>query len=42
MAEEKKVAVEEKLSKPVPIKKGDYSVHIFLEEGRGLVPLPSK
>ena len=28
-----------KLAEPAPIKKGDYSIHVFLEEGRGFVPL---
>lgn len=27
------------LADPAPIKKGDYSVHVFLESGSGFVPL---
>jgi len=30
---------EENLTQAVPLKKGDYSIHILLEEGRGFVPL---
>lgn len=32
----------EKLSRAVPLKKGDYSIHILLEEGRGFVPLKDR